>query len=131
MEALIGFTAPCESQSPLRYPPVELANRDRADYNLLPATNLWMRDDLPTRPGRSRRGDSSAPHPLVHDVEQRLPRDKPPQVLQQRLQMPLGNARRCSGAVRRDNHVLHAPQRMLPWQRLDLEDVQPRPRDVA
>src|SRR5580765_1277548 len=69
----------------------------------------------------------SAPHFLVHHIPQRMPLDKPPQIVQERLQMPLWHARRRGGTVRRQDHVLHAPERMLLRQRLDLVNVEPRP----
>ena len=41
--------------------------------------------------------------------------------------MPLGNAGRSSCHVRRDDHIFHAPQRMVLGERLDLEDIEPGP----
>ena len=59
------------------------------------------------------------------------PRDEAAHVVQQHRQVPLGDARRIAGHVRRqDDAFVHAPQRMIGRQRLRLEDVQGRPGDL-
>ena len=66
----------------------------------------------------------SKPLLLVHHVPQLFPTRKSPHIVQERRQVPLGHARRGGGAVRRDDRVLHFPQRVSGRQRLGLEHIE-------
>ena len=76
----------------------------------MPAGALWANASAACRPGsiaaRRARSGRRCPRPLPSAV---------------------GDHRRLSGHVRRDDHVVHSPQRMIRRQWFDLEDVE-RPR---
>ena len=57
----------------------------------------------------------SEPLALVDQRHWRLTIRKTPDVFEKRFQMPLGNAGRCGGDVRRQNRVFHSPQAMV-WR---------------
>src|SRR5262249_51470236 len=65
----------------------------------------------------------SAPPRLIDNIPHGLPVDEAAQIVEERLQVPLRHARRRRGAVRRDDHVRHLPERMVGGQRLEFKDI--------
>src|SRR6266545_3190036 len=75
-------------------------------------------------------GDSSEPARFVDHVAQGLPGQEAPAVVEQDLVAALVEIGPMAGGVWRDQHARHGPQGVVGRQRLLLEDVETRARDL-
>src|SRR4030095_2760619 len=76
-------------------------------------------------------GGSSEPAGFVDHVLERLPAQEAPTIVEQDVVAAIVEVRTVAGSMRRDEHTRHGPQRMVGWQRLLLEHVEARPRDLS
>src|SRR5437763_16016429 len=93
----------------------------------LPPTTMGSRG---RQKGSRCRLNRSEPARLLDDVEQRLPGDESPEVVEKHLVAAPGNVLAIAGDVRGDYDVLHRPERVVRRKRLDLEHVEPGSGDL-
>ena len=80
-----------------------------------------------SRRRRSRR--ALEPLRFVDDVAQRFAAPMPADIVEQDFEVAFGDPRRIAGDVRRQDRVLHAPERVIGRERLGLVNVQRGARD--
>ncbi len=66
----------------------------------------------------------SEPETFVGESQEGLAVYEAANIFQEGFQMTFGNTGRGGGDVGGDDHVIHLPERVIRWQRFDLEDVE-------